>query len=41
VVRYYHTTRTRFLYLIASNVAWSVIYTAFYLFWDGFIFKKA
>ncbi|MCK5066816.1 MAG: hypothetical protein KAR16_05235 [Bacteroidales bacterium] len=40
VVRYYHSTRTRFLYLIASNLVWSVIYTAFYMFWDGFLFKK-
>ena len=41
VVRYYHSSRTKFLYLIASNVAWSAIYTAFYMFWDGLLFKKA
>ena len=41
VVRYYRYTKTRFLYLIASNVVWSVIYTVFYLFWDGLLFNRA
>lgn len=41
VVRYYRTSRSKFLYLIAANVLWSVIYTAFYLFWDVLLFKKA
>ncbi len=41
VVRYYHTSRRKFIYLIASNVVWSLIYTAFYMFWDGLLFKKA
>ncbi len=41
VVRYYHYSRVKFLYLIASNVIWSVIYTAFYMFWEGIFFKKA
>lgn len=40
VVRYYRTSKTKFLYLIASNVIWSVIYTVFYMFWDGLLFKK-
>ncbi len=40
-VRYYRSSRTKFLYLIASNVLWSVIYTAFYMFWDGLLFHKA
>jgi hypothetical protein len=40
VVRYYRSAKFRFLYLIASNLLWSVIYTAFYLFWDGLFFKK-
>jgi hypothetical protein len=40
VVRYYRTTKTRFLYLIASNVVWSVIYTGFYLFWDDLVLRK-
>jgi len=41
VVRYYRATRAKFLYLVASNVIWSFIYTAFYMFWDGLLFKKA
>lgn len=39
VVRYYRHTRTRFLFLILSNVGWSVIYTGFYWFWDGLLFR--
>jgi hypothetical protein len=41
VVRYYRTSKTKFSYLIASNLFWSVIYTAFYLFWDGLLFRQA
>jgi len=41
VVRYYRASRVKFLYLIASNVIWSLIYTAFYIFWEGMLFKKA
>ena len=40
VVRYYRSVKTRFLYLIASNLFWSVIYAVFYLFWDGLFLKK-
>jgi hypothetical protein len=40
VVRYYHSSRTKFLYLIASNLFWSVIYTVFLMFWDGLLFSK-
>ena len=40
VVRYYRTSKTKFLYLIGSNVIWSVIYTVFYMLWDGLLFKK-
>ena len=40
VVRYYRNSRSKFFYLIASNVIWSVIYTAFYMFWNGLIFKN-
>ena len=40
VVRYYKKTKTGFIYLIASNLIWSVIYTLFYLFWDGIFFYK-
>lgn len=40
VVRYYRTHRARFTYLIAANLFWSVVYTAFYTFWDGLLFTK-
>ena len=40
VVRYYRSSRTKFLYLILSNLAWSVIYTGFYLFWDIILFTR-
>jgi hypothetical protein len=41
VTRYYRSSRVKFVYLIASNVIWSLIYTAFYMFWEGILFKKA
>ena len=41
VVRYYRNSKVKFFYLIASNLLWSIIYTAFYMFWEEFIFKKA
>lgn len=41
VVRYYRPSKIKFTYLIASNLFWSVIYTAFYLFWDGLLFRQA
>ena len=40
VVRYYRSSRTKFLYLIVSNLAWSIIYTGFYLFWDKLLFTR-
>ena len=40
VVRYYRTSKTRFLYLIASNLLWSLIYAGFFFFWDVLIFKQ-
>jgi len=40
VVRYYRHSRTKFLYLIVSNVIWSVIYTGFYMFWDDLLFRR-
>ena len=40
VIRYYRHNRNKFLYLISSNVVWSLIYTAFYMFWDGLLLKK-
>lgn len=41
VVRYYRASRVKFLYLIASNVLWSVIYTGFYMFWDELLLNRA
>lgn len=41
VVRYYRSSRAKFLYLMASNLLWSVIYTLFYMFWDKILFQKA
>lgn len=41
VVRYYHSSKTKFLYLIGSNLIWSVIYTSFYMFWEGLLFKSS
>lgn len=41
VVRYYHTSKSKFLFLIASNIIWSVIYTGFYMFWDGLLLNKS
>lgn len=40
VVRYYRSSRTKFLYLIVSNLAWSIIYTGFYIFWDILLFTR-
>jgi len=40
VVRYYRSSRSKFLYLILSNVFWSLIYSAFYIFWDGLLFQR-
>lgn len=40
VVRYYRHTHSRFLYLISANLLWSVIYTGFYMFWDGLLFQR-
>ena len=39
-VRYYGSRGRNFIYLIASNLFWSVIYTMFYMFWDGLLFKQ-
>ena len=41
VVRYYRTYKTKFLYLIAANVFWSVIYTGFYMFWEELLLKRS
>lgn len=40
VVRYYNTSKKKFLYLIVSNLIWSVIYTSFYMFWEGLLLKR-
>ncbi len=39
VVRYYRHSRAKFLYLIAANLLWSVIYTGFYMFWEDLLLK--
>ena len=39
VVRYYHSTKSKFFYLIAANLIWSVIYTGFYMFWEDLLLK--
>ncbi|MDF1573567.1 MAG: hypothetical protein P1P86_00035 [Bacteroidales bacterium] len=41
LVRYYRSSRTKFLYLIGSNIIWSVIYTAFYMFWDELLLNRS
>jgi hypothetical protein len=41
VVRYYRASRAKFLYLIASNLAWSVIYTLFYMFWADLLLNRS
>lgn len=41
MVRYYQRSRFKFASLIASNIIWSVIYTIFYIFWDGILFRQA
>lgn len=40
VVRYYRSRKIKFTYLIVSNLVWSAIYTAFYMLWDGLLFKR-
>ncbi len=39
-VRYYPRKKTKYLYLIGANVAWSFIYTAFYMFWNDILFVR-
>lgn len=39
VVRYYPRNRERYLWLVASNLVWSFIYTSFYMFWKDLLFK--
>ena len=41
VVRYYHSSKLKFLYLIAANLIWSVIYTGFYMLWEELLLKRA
>ena len=41
MVRYYRASRKSFIYLILSNIAWSMIYTGFYMFWDLLLLKRA
>jgi len=40
VVRYYHSSKTKYMYLIGSNILWSVIYTGFYMFWMDLLFNR-
>jgi len=40
VVRYYHSSKTKYIYLIGSNILWSVIYTGFYMFWMDLLFER-
>ncbi|MEN8156065.1 MAG: hypothetical protein ABFS10_03885 [Bacteroidota bacterium] len=40
VVRYYRTSKVKFTCLVISNLGWSVIYTVFYMFWKGLLFKQ-
>ena len=39
VVRYYRNHQLRFTYLMASNLLWSLIYTAFYMFCEDLLLK--
>ena len=39
-VRYYPRKKTKYAWLIASNVIWSFIYTSFYMFWNDLLFKS-
>jgi hypothetical protein len=41
VVRYYRSSRSKFLLLIASNVFWSINFSAVYMFWDGLLFQRS
>ena len=40
VVRYYKSSSTKFIYLITANIFWSIIYTGFYMFWEGLFFDR-
>lgn len=41
VVRYYRSSKLKFLYLIAANLIWPVIYTGFYMLWEVLLLKRA
>ena len=41
MVRHYRSSKLKFLYLIAANLIWSVIYTGFYMFWEELLLKRA
>lgn len=38
VIRYYPHRKMRYLWLVASNLVWSFIYTSFYMFWKDLLF---
>jgi hypothetical protein len=37
--RYYPRSKYKIVALITSNIVWSVIYTLFYIFWDGVLIR--
>jgi len=39
MVRYYPRSKFKIVALLASNIIWSVIYTLFYIFWDGVLIR--
>ncbi len=39
-VRYYSHSRSRYLWLIGSNLVWSFIYTSFYMFCQDLLFSR-
>jgi len=41
VARYYRSSKTKYLYLIGSNLVWSVIYTGFYMFWADLLLNRS
>jgi len=40
VVRYYSKVKTRFLWMIGANIAWSFIYTTVYVFFDDLLIRR-
>jgi hypothetical protein len=40
VTRYYRLKKARYIYLVCSNIAWSILYTSFYMFWYETLFVR-